>query len=77
MLEDRNPLYLLWDVTSHNSAFVVARALGVRISAAVAVAEAVVQLWRLSTGFSQWQGSASPQQRPKGAARGVLGLVFP
>ena len=50
-LEDRNPLSLVLDVTSHNSAFVVARALGVRAlgvnvsSAAVIVAESVVQLW--------------------------------
>lgn len=77
MLEDRNPLCLVLDVTSHNSAFLVARALGVSISAAVIVAEPVAQLWRFSTGFSQCEGSANTQHRPRGAAWGVLGLVFP
>lgn len=52
-LEDRNPLSLVLDVTSHNSAFVVAGVLGVSVnSAAVIVAESVVQFWRFSTGPS-------------------------
>lgn len=48
MLEDRNPLSLVLDVTSHNSAFVAAGALGVSVSSAAIVAE----LWRFSTGSS-------------------------
>lgn len=80
MLEDRNPLSLVLDATSHSSAFVVARALGVNVSsAAMIVAESVVQLWRFSAGFSlsHVERSADSQQRPRGTVWGVLGLVFP
>lgn len=62
-LEDRNPLSLVLDVTSHNSAFVADRALGVGVSSAAAiVAESVVQLWRFSTGSSLSQCGRICQQ---------------
>lgn len=80
MLEDRNPLSLFLDVTSHTSASVVAGALRVFVL--------LLKLWPSqlpSSGssaqaflFLSVEGSADSQQRPRGGRTtwGVFGLVF-